>query len=155
MANHLRKPSWVANNEIWFRRHSKISTSIDITTSTYGLQPLTHTTMPKKGAAKPAKYAAEDDGLLDSDSEVDEFADYAASTRRAGAAGSDEDDDEEDDSEGELGSEDEFGEEDEEDEEEGDGVGMYEADDWDANADDSGSDSDSASEDEDAVKLVS
>ncbi len=100
--------------------------------------------MPRKPAPKrpPPKFTDNDD-ILDPDSEEDEFADYVASTRRPGNASDDEEFDDEE------GPEDEGGEFDSEDE--GDGVGVYEADEWDAGA----SDSDSESEDEDAAKLVS
>lgn len=105
--------------------------------------------MPKKAAPKrvPPKFVEDD--ILDSDSEVDEFNDYVASTRRP-AANADEDV-----SDSDEGASDE--DVDEFDAEEGDGVGMYEADDWDA-ASDAGSDSDldsAPSDDEDAAKLVS
>ncbi|GMK55342.1 hypothetical protein CspeluHIS016_0203980 [Cutaneotrichosporon spelunceum] len=97
--------------------------------------------MPRKPASKrPPPRFAEDDDILDPDSEEDEFVDYVASSRRPAAS------DDEDDEEGsDDGSDD--GEFDSDDE--GDGVGMYEADEWDAAA----SDSDSEREDEDTAKL--
>lgn len=102
--------------------------------------------MPRKPAPKrpPPKFT-EDDDILDPDSEEDEFADYVASTRRPGITSDEEDGSEEGSEEGS-----EPGEFDSEDE--GDGVGVYEADEWDAAAD---SESGSESEDEDAAKLVS
>ncbi|BEI84963.1 hypothetical protein CcaverHIS002_0503640 [Cutaneotrichosporon cavernicola] len=94
--------------------------------------------MPRKPALKrpPPKFA-DDDDILDPDSEEDEFTDYVATSRRPAASS-------EDDDEGSDGSDAEFDSEDE-----GDGVGMYEADEWDA----ADSDSDSEPEDEDTTKL--
>lgn len=88
--------------------------------------------MARKTKAPKAKEPELDDDILDDDSEVDEFENYKPGMAEEVYSG-------EDDEEGEFDSEAEF-----DSEEEGDGVGVYEPDDWDdnASASDSGSDDD-------------
>lgn len=114
--------------------------------------------MARKTAAqaKAPKYAEVDDGILDSDSEADEFENYNAAgiKRQYEDSDGDDSDEAEDDSGSEDGGEGFAGIEDS-DEEQGDGVGVWEPDNWDGN-DDTDSESESGSDDEAAmVSLLS
>jgi len=98
--------------------------------------------MARKTKSKPSKRALEDDDILESDSEIDEFENYKAAASHPGASDSgDEDEDAE-------GFDDGFGSEEEE---EGAGVGMYEPDEWDGGD----SSSDDSDEDDEAAQMVS
>lgn len=90
--------------------------------------------MARRNKAPKAKEPEIDDDILDEDSEADEFENYKPGMAEEVYSG-EEDDEGEFDEEGEFDSEDE-----------GDGVGVYEPDDWDDA--DSASESDSEDDDE-------
>lgn len=110
---------------------------------------------------KPSKYAELDDGILDEDSEEDEFANYKASVKKASKGRQPPSDDEDEDDE-EMMDEDDDEDEDmdsnderlmyEDSDDEGDGVGVYEPDEWDGGADYSSSEDED--EDDERAQMV-
>lgn len=124
----------------------------------------THSRAMARGSTskpKPSKYAELDDGILDEDSEEDEFANYKASVKKASKGRQPPSDDEDEDDE-EMMDEDDDEDEDmdsnderlmyEDSDDEGDGVGVYEPDEWDGGADYSSSEDED--EDDERAQMV-